>query len=67
MPSKELQAFVQLVLSDESLQAHLRDIGDRDEFVAEVVRLGNDRGMAFTAGDVTEEMGSRRRAWLERF
>jgi hypothetical protein len=55
-----------MVLGDESLQVQLRDITDRDEFIAKVIELGEGHGCDLTAEDVNEAMRRGRRTQVER-
>ena len=47
MSDKNLDAFIQLVLNDETLEAELRDITDPPEFIARVMELGVQSGCNF--------------------
>ncbi len=67
MSLEKLEPFSQLVLSDMSLQEKLRDITDREEFVARVAELGAEHGFEFTSEDVVEALRERNRTWLERW
>lgn len=55
-----------MVLGDESLQARLRDITERGEFIANVIELGEAHGCKFTAEDVVEAMRRGRSTGIER-
>jgi hypothetical protein len=55
-----------MVLADESLQVQLRDIAERDEFIAKVIELGKCHRCKFTAEDVVEAMRRNRGAGVER-
>lgn len=66
MSQETLAQFRQLVFTDKQLQEQLREMTDREEFIAFVVRLGSERGYDFTPDDVEEAMRSGRRVWLER-
>lgn len=57
--------FRSMVLGDESLQAQLRDITERDEFIAKVIELGEAHGCEFTAEDVAESMRRGRSTGVE--
>ncbi len=48
------------------LEEELRKTADRQLFVSQVVRLGEDQGCNVTAMDVEEAMRATQRAWLER-
>lgn len=67
MPLEKFEQFSQLVLSDLSLQEKLREVTDREEFIARVVQAGLERGFEFSGEDVVEAMQARNRAWLERW
>lgn len=67
MAKENLEKFRQLVLEDLSLQEKLRDIKDREAFVALTVRLGEERGCVFYGEDVEDALDASRRAWLERW
>ena len=67
MSQETLTQFRQLVFSDTLLQEQLREITDRQEFIEQVVRLGNERGYEFTADDVENALQAERRVWLERW
>jgi hypothetical protein len=62
-----LERFRQLVLDDLALQVELRDITDRELFVARVVQLGAERGCRMAGADVEDALRAGRRAWLERW
>ena len=62
-----LERFRALVLEDVGLQEELRDIVDRELFVARVQQLGAARGCRIAAGDVEEAIRAGRRGWLERW
>ena len=66
MSLDRFQPFRELVLQDPALQARLRDVVDRDEFIALVEQLGGERGYTFTGEDVNQAMQAGRRAWIER-
>jgi len=58
--------FRERVLQDAALQDRLKDIADRDEFMALVEQLGGESGFTFTRDDVLQAMQASRRAWIER-
>jgi hypothetical protein len=55
-----------MVLADEELQRELRDLTDRDEFIARVVELGADRDLIFSNEAVMEALRTAKREWIER-
>lgn len=61
------ERFRRLVLGDPSLQAPLLQVTDRTEFISMALRLGEQQGARFTAGDVDAAFQAARRAWLERW
>ncbi|HVS40434.1 MAG TPA: aspartyl/asparaginyl beta-hydroxylase domain-containing protein [Gemmataceae bacterium] len=63
---ENLERFRRLVEEDAALAEELWDIGDRQLFLERVVRLGEARGLGFTAAHVEEALRTARRAWLER-
>lgn len=67
MAKENLEKFRQLVLADLSLQERLRDITDRETFIAATVRLGEEHGCSFLHEDVEDALRESRRAWLERW
>jgi hypothetical protein len=67
VPDDDFQRFRQLVLDDPTLQAPLRQTADQEEFVAEVLRLGRERGFGFSRQDVSDAVNAARRAWIERW
>ena len=62
----EFERFRRLVLSDPSLQGELMQVTDRKEFTSLALRLGEQHGARFTAGDVDAAFQAARRAWIER-
>ena len=63
---ESLEQFKQTVFDDDSLAALLRAEDDRERFVALVVRLGAERGYAFTAREIAAAMREARSEWLRR-
>lgn len=59
--------FQQIVFSDADLQARLRAISDRGEFIEKVIELAKERDLEFTAEDVLGVLQASRRAWIERW
>ena len=67
MSQEALMQFQQIVFADERLQAELREITDRDEFIKQVIELGKERDLEFTSEDVSNALQTSRRAWIERW
>jgi hypothetical protein len=63
----DFERFRRLVLRDRSLQAELVQATDRTEFTSLAIRLGEQHGARFTAGDVDAAFQAARRAWIERW
>ena len=63
MPADGLARLRAVVLADPELQRRLLAVRDRRDFVAAVVGLGRDRGLAVEAGDVEEAIADSRRTW----
>jgi hypothetical protein len=55
--------FRELVLSDRKLQARLRDITDRSQFIERVVTLAEERGIELDPSDVDEALRIGRADW----
>ncbi len=64
---QNFERFGHLVLADRALHDQLRATANEEAFVALAIRLGAERGCAFTAPTVTAAIRERRRAWLERW
>jgi hypothetical protein len=62
MAHTSLAQFQQLVLQDLTLQARLREVADRESFVALVLRLGAERGCPVGAEEVEAALRSRQSA-----
>jgi hypothetical protein len=58
--------FQRLVIADTALFDQLATVCAPDAFVAQAVRLGAERGLAFTADEVRAALQTARRAWIER-
>ncbi len=67
MSRENLLKFSRLVLENLELQAHLKPIIDRDEFIERVLELGEQAGFDFSREDIEEQMRENRRGWLERW
>jgi hypothetical protein len=63
----EFDRFRRFVLRDPSLQEKLLETTDRTEFTSLALRLGEQLGTRFTAGDVDAALQAARRAWIERW
>lgn len=51
-PRKNLEQFIQFVLADPGLHQRLLENRSADDFAARAVRLGAERGCAFTREEV---------------
>ncbi|MET0752534.1 MAG: Nif11-like leader peptide family natural product precursor [Pyrinomonadaceae bacterium] len=67
MSHEQFEQFRNVVLEDLPLQKQLRAFTKRNMFVAQVVKLGAERGFQFTAEDVEEAMNANHRDWIERW
>jgi hypothetical protein len=67
MPREAFEQFRIAVLSDQSLQAELRDIGSKAEFIASVVETGARLGFRFDDADVKEALRAGHEEWLLRW
>ena len=64
MPDPEpLNEFRLRVLADAQLQARLRSIAAREEFVAACLAMAGELGLALDADSVEAAMRDNRRAW----
>ncbi|WP_285961082.1 aspartyl/asparaginyl beta-hydroxylase domain-containing protein [Pseudomonas tohonis] len=59
--------FREQVARDPALAAQLRELTDVRDFQAEAVRLGAERGLAFTEADVKGAMRRGRQAWSDQW
>ncbi len=66
MPLDDFERFRHAVLQDLKLQEQLQDIQDRELFIQQVVRLGQEHGYSFDSAEVTSAIQASRRAWIER-
>lgn len=66
MAQDDFDQFRRVVFQDLALQAELREINDRREFIRRLIQIGSERGYAFVDKQVEEAMHANRRAWLER-
>ena len=67
MAKENLEKFRELVLRDLSLQEKLRDITDRETFIALTLRSSEERGCRLRREDLEEALETSRRAWFERW
>jgi hypothetical protein len=68
MSREEFDRFRTVVLADTSLQRRLRNSpAAADDFVGRTVRLGVERGFAFTPEDVSDALHDAQREWMERW
>ena len=67
MSQEALNRFRLLVLQDAAWQTQLREVEERDEFIARVRELARERGLEFSDEVVAEGLQAGRRAWLERW
>ena len=67
MSQEALNRFRLLVLQDAAWQTQLREVEERDEFIARVRELARERGLEFSDEVVAEGLRAGRRAWLERW
>lgn len=62
-----LAALRELVLADPALHDRLLAVPDRPAFVAAVVAVAAERGLAVEGADVEAALVAARRSWLERW
>ena len=67
MAGADLDRVRAAVLADPGLQARLLAVPERATFVAAVVDLGAELGLAVEPGDVEAALVAARRSWLERW
>lgn len=67
MSKENLDQFCLLVLSDLNLQNQLKDSIEREDFIAEVIRLGAKAGFEILREDVELQLRENRRLWHERW
>jgi hypothetical protein len=65
MSQEDFERFRSEVFRDQELQIELREIMDRQEFIARAVQIGSEHGYGFTAKQVEEAMRANHRAWLK--
>jgi hypothetical protein len=66
MSQEDFDRFRLELFQEQDLQIGLREIMDRQEFIARVVHIGSERGYGFTAKHVEEAMRASRRSWMDR-
>jgi hypothetical protein len=64
---QNLERFGNLVLADRALHDQLRATANEEAFVALAIRLGAERGCAFTAPTVAAAIREQRHVWRERW
>ena len=57
-------AFRERVFADERLRTRLRNVVEREQFIALVVEAGRENGFHFTAAEVTSAIVRGHTAWL---
>lgn len=67
MSKENLNQFCVLVLSDLKLQNQLKDLIDREDFIAQVIKLGAKSGFKILREDVEFQLRENRRLWHERW
>ena len=67
MSKENLDQFCLLVLNDLSLQDQLKDVIEREDFVARIIELGANSGFEILRDDVEQRMRDNRRLWHERW
>lgn len=67
MSKENLNQFCRLVLSELSLQNQLKDLIEREDFVAQVINLGAQSGFEITREDIEWQLRENRRLWHERW
>lgn len=67
MSKENLNQFCRLVLSDLNLQSQLKDLIEREDFIAQVIKLGADSGFEILREDIELQLSESRRLWHERW
>jgi len=67
MSQTGFEQFRLVVLGDNALQAKLRVLDDKEEFISNVVETGVEFGFEFTAADVEEAMRASHSEWILRW
>ena len=67
MSQTGFEQFRLVVLGDNALQAKLRVLEDKEEFISNVVETGVELGFEFTAADVEEAMRASHSEWILRW
>ena len=67
MSKENLNQFCLLVLSDLTLQNQLKDLIEREDFIAQVIKLGAKSGFEILREDVELQLRENRSLWYERW
>ncbi len=67
MSKKDLNQFCLLVLSDLKLQDQLKNLIEREDFTAEVIKLGAKSGFEIVREDIELQLRENRSLWHERW
>ena len=67
MSKENLDQFCILVLGDLNLQNQLKNLIDRNDFIARVIELGADNGFEISREDIEIQLDENRRLWNERW
>jgi hypothetical protein len=67
MSKENLNQFCLLVLSDLNLQNQLKNLIEREDFIAQVIKLGKQLGFEIMREDVELQLRENRRLWHERW
>jgi predicted ribosomally synthesized peptide with nif11-like leader len=66
MSENRFEEFRELVLADDALQAKLRSLTNRNDFVTRLIELASEHGFEFTFADIEVEMRKSRLMWSDR-
>ena len=67
MSKENLNQFCLLVLGDLNLQDQLKNSIEREDFIAQIIRLGAKSGFEILREDVELQLVENRRLWHERW
>ena len=67
MSKENLDQFCLLILKEINLQNQLKNIIEREDFIARMIELGADSGFEITREDVELQLRENRRLWHERW
>ena len=67
MSKETLNQFCSLVLSDLNLQNQLKNLSDREDFIAGVIKLGKKSSFEILREDVELQLRENRSLWHERW